>query len=226
MPVQSVEAARAVLGDDVLGAPEIEVMIGALPAGADVPIPFSHDELRSAAKAGAMLVLRVTQTVDAAPLTILEMVKRFPEAFDQKLLRQMGYQLKDDWGIELEPLAASETCAPGWALVRKEILDETRNLSFELQEPALQRYAELLGVPASAVRRRSSVEIVYDTVLCFEARRVRLLEKTWDWSGSRTVDGGYLNVGGFTPAGMQILSYSRAVRHGALGICPSYRHAD
>jgi len=219
--VHSVEAARAVLGDDVLGAREIAAVFGAAPAGAEVPIPFSSDALRAAAKAGAMLVLRTPRAGDTAALTILDMIQRFPDAFDQKLLRKMGYQLKDEWGIELEPLAATDTCAPGWALVRKEILDATRNLSYELQDSALGGFAELLGVPVTSVRRRSAVEIVYDTLLYFGARKTRLLENTWDWSESRTVDGGYLNVGGFSAKGLEILSYSRAVRHGALGICPS-----
>jgi hypothetical protein len=67
------------------------------------------------------------------------------------------------------------------------------------------------------------VEGVYDTLLCFLARKVRLLEHSWDWSRSATLDGGYLNVGGFGATGMQILSFSRAIRHGRLGVCPTYQ---
>jgi hypothetical protein len=43
----------------------------------------------------------------------------------------------------------------------------------------------------------------------------------WDWSSSRTIDGGFLNLGRFNDAGMQVFSYSRAVRHGQLGVCPT-----
>jgi hypothetical protein len=216
----AVEEARAVLGDDVLGPEEVAAAFGHA-SKTIVPIEFTSEQLRAARRAGEMLVLRVAHLTDNTALTLMQMVHRFPAAFDQRLLRQMGYQLKDDWGIELEPLAATETCAVEWALVRKHILDESRNLAYEEQAVALQRYAETLRVPANAVRRRTAVEAVYDTILYSVTRGVRLLENTWDWCSSATIDGGYLNVGGFGDNGMQILSYSTAVRHGALGVCPT-----
>ena len=170
-----------------------------------------------------MLVLRVTHVGADVPLTILQMVQRQPEAFDQKLLRKMGYQLKDEWGIELEPSAATQTCAAGWALVRKSILDDTCNLAYEQQEACLHRYAKRRGLNSAVARRRSGVEVVYDTLLYYTARQRRLLERTWDWSATRTGDGGYLNVGGFGSSGLQVLSFSRAIRHGALGLCPNWQ---
>jgi hypothetical protein len=118
----------------------------------------------------------------------------------------------------LEPLAATDTCTFGWALVRKEILDETRNLAYDEQDEVVTRHRV-------DVRRRTAVEAVYDTLLHFGARHARLLETTWDWTKSRTVDGGYLNVGGFGSTGLQILSFSRAVRHAALGVCPTRQSA-
>ena len=130
----------------------------------------------------------------------------------------MGYQLKDEWGIELEPSANTETCAPGWDIVRKEVLKETLNVTYEEQERYLAEYAKKFSV---AVRRRSAVEAVYDTLVVWLCHDQRLLERSWDWSSTRTVDGGYLNVGGFGKNGLQIFSYSRAVRHGALGVCPA-----
>ncbi len=220
----SEEEARAVLGDDVLGAAELARVFGAMPAAAlNEPIPFTSDDVVAAHGAGEMLVLRVPRASDQAPLTLLQMIQRFPDAFDPKFLRQMGYQLKDDWGIEIEPLAATETCAPGWALVRKQILDESRNITFDEQDAVVRRYAERIGASQQVVRRRSAVETVYDTLLYLGARGTRLLENTWDWSGSRTIDGGYLNVGGFGARGIQILSFSRPVRHGNLGVCPMRR---
>jgi hypothetical protein len=215
----SVQEARAILGADVLGPEEVAGVFGAATVPPD--IPFSQGELAAARRAGEMLVLRVTRAGDSAPLTVLHMIQRFPEAFDKKLLRQMGYQLKDEWGIEREPLAATDTCAAGWALVRKAILEDSRNLTFDQQDAMIRRYAEALDQCTGGIRRRTAVEAVYDTLLYFAAREIRLLEKTWDWCASRTVDGGYLNVGGFAAAGMQILSFSTGVRHGALGVCPT-----
>lgn len=218
--LQSLDEARAILGGDVLGPEQVRAAFGCIPKTA-VPFEFTRAQLQAARAAGEMLVLRVAHLSDNTALTLLELVGRFPQAFDQRLLRQAGYQLKDDWGIELEPLAATETCAVEWALVRKQILDDSRNLAYDEQAAVLQRYAETLHIPAAAVRRRTAIEAVYDTVLYFAARGVRLLENAWDWSASRTVDGGYLNVGGFGSSGMQVLSYSTAVRHGALGVCPT-----
>jgi len=223
--VQTVEEARAILGENVLGPQEVTAAFGRAPKTI-VPIEFTRDDLQAARAAGEMLVLRVAHLTDHTALTVMQMLHRFPDAFDKRLLRQVGYQLKDDWGIELEPLAATETCAVEWALVRTQVLDDSRNLAYEEQAAVLQRYAETLHVPANRVRRRTAVEAVYDTILYSAARGARLLENTWDWTSSRTIDGGYLNVGGFGSSGMQVLSYSTAVRHGGLGVCPTRQHCE
>src|SRR5262249_30789590 len=113
----SVEDARAVLGDAVLGPDELTSLFGPIPdENARLPIPFVREELTAARQAGEMLILRVSHRRDNVPVTMMQLIASFPQSFDQKPLRQMGYQLKDEWGIELEPLAGVETCAPGWAL--------------------------------------------------------------------------------------------------------------
>lgn len=206
-----VSDAHAILGHDVLGADEAHAVFG---LRVEVPpLPFTAEELTTAKTAGEMLVLRLAKDA-IGPLTLLRMIQHLPQSFDERYLRKMGYQLRDDWGIELEPLADIDTCTVGWALVHKDILGETRNLAYDEQEEVVTRHRV-------DVRRRTAVEAVYDTLLYFGARHVRLLATTWDWTKSRTIDGGYLNVGGFGQAGLQILSFSRAVRHGALGVCPT-----
>lgn len=217
----TLEEARALLGQAVYGPEEIGAAFGALdPAAAELPIPYGQADLETAAKSGEMLILRIAAD-GGGPITIARMVERVPAAFDQDLLRKAGYQLKSDWGIELEPLAQEETCTLGWALVRKEIVDGSRNLAYDEQGLQLRQYEAALGLRANSARRRTAIEAVFDTVVAFAARGERLLEKTWDWTSSQTVDRGYLNVGGFGPKGMQVLSFSGAVRHGALGICPT-----
>jgi hypothetical protein len=213
--VLKVGDAQAILGHDVLGADEAHAVFGIRVE--TPPLPFTAAELLTAKAAGEMLVLRLAKD-PSGPLTMQRMIQHSPQSFDERYLRKMGYQLRDDWGIELEPLAATDTCTFGWALVRKEILGETRNLAYDEQDEVVTR-------DRVDVRRRSAAEAVYDTLLYFGARHVRLLDKTWDWTKSRTIDGGYLNVGGFGPAGLQILSFSRAVRHGALGVCPTRQSA-
>lgn len=215
--IVDVATAQRVLGADVLGPAEVQAAFGV--AAATLPIPYTLAELQSAKAAGEYLVLRVDRDAEG-PLTLSRLISRFGDAFDQRFLQKMGYQLKDDWGIELEPLAKTATCDGGWSLVRKQILDDTRNLTYEDAEAALAHYAAALGVPATVIRRRTAIEIAYDLILYRSARGEHLLASTWDWSSSRTIDAGYLNVGGFGKDGMQILSYSPAVRHGALGVCP------
>ena len=209
--VLKVSDAHAILGHDILGADEAHAVFGVRVEAP--PLPFTADELTAAKTAGEMLVLRLAKDA-SAPLTLQHMIQQLPQCFDERYLRKMGYQLRDDWGIELEPLATTDTCVFGWALVRKDPLPETCNLAYDGQDEVVTR-------DRVDVRRRCAVEAVYDTLLYFGARHVRLLEKTWDWTRSRTIDGGYLNVGGFGPPGLQILSFSRAVRHGALGVCPT-----
>ncbi len=222
MPVLSLSDARTVLGDDLLGPDEVTTVFGER-AAADLPrgIPFTRDHLVAARNHGAMLVLRTACAGAGVPLTILHAVQQFPQAFDAKLLRQSGYQLRDEWGIALEPLAAADTCAAGWALVWKDVLPESCNLAYDEQDATIRSYAGVLGT--DNLRRRTAVEAVYDTLLYLAARKTRLLQRTWDWSSSATLDGGYLNVGGFADHGMEILSFSRAVRHGQLGVCPTWQ---
>lgn len=219
MPL-SIAEARTLLGADVLGPEEIRGAFGAFDERTgDVPIPFTAADLGAAKEAGEMLVLRLAALDDSTPLTILRFIDRSPSLFDPKFLRSMGYQLRDEWGVMLEPLAGSLTCATGWALVRKDLVPGTANRAYEEQVGGLERHAAARGLAAGILRRRTAIEAVYDTLLYFLARGDRLLARTWDWSASRTLDGGYLNVGGFTENGLQILSYSTAVRHGALGLC-------
>lgn len=216
------EQARTILGGDVLGPAEVASVFGAVSAAAPgADIPFTSADLAAAREHGMLLVLRVAESDAHVPLTILDMLRRFPQAFDPKLLRQMGYQLRDEWGIALEPLAATDTCTSGWALVRKDVLEETCNVSYEEQGGLVRRFGALVG--DAPFRRRTAVEAVYDTVLYATARKIRLLERSWDWSSSATLDGGYLNVGGFASTGMQVLSFSGAVRHGHLGVCPAWQ---
>ena len=213
--VLKVGDAHAILGHDVLGADEAHAVFGIRVE--TPPLPFTAAELTAAKAAGEMLVLRLAKD-PSGPLTMQRMIQHSPQSFDERYLRKMGYQLRDDWGIELEPLAITDTCTFGWALVRKEILDDTRNLAYDEQDEVVTRNRV-------DVRRRTGGEAVYDTLLHFGARHVRLLDTTWDWTKSHTIDGGYLNVGGFGTAGLQILSFSRAVRHGALGVCPTRQSA-
>lgn len=218
MSAVSVEEARTILGADVLSPDDATAALGKLAGAAPSAIPFDRETLAQAARNGEMLVFRAPALASGISITIAHFIEAFPEAFDPKFLAKVGYQLKDEWGITLEPLTSTEVCRAGWALVRKEVVAAAKNLSYAEQEPVLREYSQ---AAAASYRRRNAVEVVYDTILYWKARDTRLLAQSWDWTASRTVDGGYLNVGGFGDPGIQLFSYSRAVRHGALSLCPT-----
>jgi hypothetical protein len=218
----TVKQARSILGDDIIGPDELRAALGAVEGidGQASSVPFATADLERARENGELLVLRAGQ-VAGQPLTLLWFIQRFPEAFDQATLRKVGYQLRDEWGIELEPLAATEICKPQWALVGKEVLPDTRNLGYDEQDALIDQYSGQRGAPGG-FRRRTGIEIAFDLIVYQRARAQRLLSNSWDWSSSRTLDGGFLNIGRFNDAGMQVFSYSRAVRHGQLGVCPNH----
>jgi hypothetical protein len=214
-----VDTAREIFAGDCLAAEEVGAVFGAIDAPEPerlTAVPFPEGELRAARERGELLVLRAA-SIGGEPLTLHWLIRRFPQSFDPAYLEKMGYQLKSEWGIALEPIAEREVCEFRWALVGKEPLAETYNLSYEEQEEALAARGATEGI--GRARRRSATEIAYDLIAYDRARGTRLLGDRWDWSRSRTGDGGFLNVGHFSDAGMQVFSFSPGVRHGKLGVC-------
>lgn len=216
--IVNVKDAQSLFGDRFVGPADVAKALSV--AAGDIPVPHSLADLKAASAAGEVLIYR-TARAGSDPLTIRALIARFPSAFDPKLLQTSGYQLKNEWGIELEPLAATDTCTDGWALVQPQVLKDSCNLAYDQQTAALRAYESRNGLAAGSTRRRTAVEAVYDTVMLFASRGMRTLEKTWDWTSSTTLDRGILHVGGFGSAGMQVLGYSPGIRHGGLGVCPS-----
>ncbi len=212
--------AQAVLGSDLLGLNDIAVALGTTVEAFDPrvrheasEVPMTKDELSAARQAGELVIFRIA-TDEGQPLTINRLIERFPAAFDQKLLAKCGYLLRDEWGITLEPVAQTQSCKTGWATVRKATMPETRNRSYFEQDA-------ILTSVSPGWRRRTTPEAAYDLVLYYACRGIRLLASDFDWTSSATADGGFLNVGGFQESGMQIVSFSAAVRHAGLGVCPT-----
>jgi hypothetical protein len=206
--------ARRVFAADFLGWEEVSPLIDGSPAAAAERavrerLPFGNDQLMRAADDGMMLVLRVARTGTGKPLTIVELGTRFPGHTDP------GKPSSDPWYAR-EPFASEETCRPGWALVDKGLYSRSRNRPYLEQDEELGTRSRLLGLP---LRRRSAVEIVYDTLLYAALRGERLLEAEWDWSSSATSDGGFVTAGQFDEQGLHLFGYSQAVRFDSLGVC-------
>src|SRR5262245_24183886 len=217
------DASRA-LGDAVLGAKEIAGALGFDPLAtltaeerASVDrVPFTPAELAMARSRGEFLVLRVPRDPEG-PSTMLRLAARIAGGLDPRVHKGVGYLLRDEWTVDDQLFATQETCAPGWYLVQRDPLPATLNRAYREQDAVLDTLEPgRPGVP----RRRSAVEIAWDTLLWQRARDERLLARAWDWSRSESADGGLAALGEFGPQGLGVIAYSRAVRFGTLGVCP------
>ena len=223
MTIQGLTDARRVLGTAVLGPEEIAAALGADPlAGLNAEeqsavarVPFDTAALEAARGAGEMLVLR-TARLAGEPLTLLSLAARLSGALDPRVHRGVGYSLRDEWTIDTQPFAQTETCLTGWFLVHQRPLPATCNRLYRAQDAVLATLAGDNGRP----RRRSAVEIAYDTLLWHRARGIRLLTDAWDWSRTPSSDQGFVAVGEFREVGLGVIAYSRAVRFASLGVCP------
>jgi len=222
--VTSIVEAHALFGSSFLGPEDVGRLLSVAPAKLTADshalesVPYSRAQLDAGRARGDLLTFR-TASDGSAPLTLMRMLKRFPETVLPQLLKGVGYQLKDEWTVSQEPFAVSATCRPGWRLVHRSPVPATCNLNYEQQSVALEHYAGSLGLQGK-LSRRSAIEAIYDTVLFKRAHGTQLLERAWDWSDTPTQDGGFVTVGEFGSDGLRIVGYSRAVRFGTLGICP------
>jgi hypothetical protein len=208
--------AKRIFGADMLGLADVEAVFGGGVASStrEQPepigkLPFERDTLMRAADEGMMLVFRTPGAAPGERLTIASLAARFPGATPTD---------PRPW-FARERFANDDVCALGWAVVDKDPRSETRTLSYDEQDAALARRSERLGF---ALRRRTAVEIVYDTLLYAAARGERLLETDWDWSSTMTLDGGVVTAGQFDDAGLRLLAYSKAVRFDSLGVCGTF----
>ncbi|MGH7893590.1 MAG: hypothetical protein ACREQL_02930 [Candidatus Binatia bacterium] len=217
-----VEATR-ILGKAVLGPAELTQALGYDPLPlldeeereAVTRIPFSTADLERAQGDGEFLVLRVPRDPDGL-LTMLGLATRLGGGLDPKAHKGVGYLLRDEWTIDTQPFATADVCAAGWWLVRRDPLPATLNRTYRPQDDAL---ATLGPTVNGRPRRRSAVEIAFDTLVWHRVRGERLLATAWDWSRSPSNDQGLAALGEFGEQGLGVIAYSRAVRFGTLGVC-------
>jgi len=209
MTTLSHDEARRLFGADLIDSDALRPLLGR--SVADVPaIPFARDVAIGARESGCLLVYRPATLSDGAPITLTTLA-----AITRERSGLVGFAGEEPWFLD-DATANADAVEGGWALVAKEPWRETLNQTYERAEIALRRRAGTV-----AWRRRRAAEIAFDVLAYAAARGTRLLEDRWDWSSTRSHDGGLLNVGRYVEAGLDVLSYSEAVKHGALGICPT-----
>ncbi|MCW5891860.1 MAG: hypothetical protein KIT14_15155 [bacterium] len=224
MTIAGLDDATAALSGAVLGPRELEAALGFDPLAVLTPeeraavgrLPFTAADWETARAEGEMLVLRVPRAPDGA-LTMLRLAERLGGGFDPKVHKGVGYALRDEWTIDIQAFATEDTAPAGWYLVRRAPLGATCNRPYREQDAVLETLgATRPGIP----RRRSAVEVAFDTLCWAKVRGERLLEGTWDWTRSASSDQGYAALGEHGAGGLGVIAYSRAVRFGTLGVCP------
>jgi hypothetical protein len=213
----SIEEARRILGTALIGPAELARLLGGSgSSNSDLPIPFSASELEAAKKQDCILIRRPVATADGERLTLAFLHTRFAETLPTG---GRGFRAGKPW-FGREDFATEEVPAGGWALTARVPWQATLNQTYVPGGEAIQLEAKLARLP-EGWRRRSAVEAAFDSLALAAATGSRPMETAWDWCSTASADGGLVNIGGFTADGLEVLAYSRAVKHGGLGACPT-----
>lgn len=131
-----IEQAKEILGADFIGPDEVkaafldQVEISTVP-----PIPFSKEELERARDLGQMLILRVNQAKDGTDLTM----EKIHGLMDGKIKDEAKVLYKVDWYKD-EDFYKKDKPAVSWALVSKEVVQESSNKNYLEQAEVLANY--------------------------------------------------------------------------------------
>ena len=223
------EEAKEIFGPDFLGPEAVGATFGVELSQEELNqienIPFTREELEQAKKLGMMLVLRVPRVGKdkaAKPLTIkqLRSVFKGEDKLGDPKKKKSNIFYDQSW-YDKEDFATKATPSLGWGLVTKKILEESRNQNLDQQKEILKKLAEKNGIDPAQVKRRTPVEIAYDTLLYYGTNKESLLEKTWDWTGVQSSGGSFVGVGYFGSGGLNVGSDTRGDASSDLGVCPS-----
>ena len=180
---------------------------------ADAPaIPFARDVATAARESGCMLVYRPATLPDGDADHACGLAKLCSGRGDGFV----AFAGEDPWFVD-DATVNADTVEAGWALVAKEPWRETLNQVYERADAALRapRRRRCRGAAAARPRSRSTCSPTRPRAarVCSPTagtgrRRNRTTAVSSTWAASAT-------------AGLDVLSYSKAVKHGALGICPT-----
>lgn len=207
----SVDAAREVFQGDLLAEDAASALLGASCPPAPRHLDLDRALAAQARSQGALLVYRPARLADGRPVTLELLVER-TRALGRP---DLAFASKDPWFLA-DPGVVGETPEQAWALVAPEPWPETLGLPYDAAARALA--ARAAPFPW---RRRRAVETVFDVLVAAHARGRRLLERSYDWTSTRSSDGGWVYVGGLGAAALEVASFSAPIRHGRLGSCPT-----
>ena len=226
------EEVKEIFGKDFLGPEAIKTTYGVELTPDELQeienIPFTIEELEQAKQLGMMLVLRVPsigEGKEAKPLTIDQIREKFSGGDTlgdpKKKKKKMFYRSKGDGWFDKEKFALEGTPNLGWGLVMKAVLPDSLSKNWDQQEEVLKNWAKQNNIDPTLVKRRTPVEIVYDTFLYYGENKETLLENKWDWSGGQSSGGFFVYVGDFDSVGLRVNFDSRGDAFSDLDVCPS-----
>ena len=223
------DEAREIFGQDFLGPESVGTTFGVEFSQEELNqienIPFTREELEKAKELGMMLVLRVPRVgkdKTAKPLTIKQMrgVFKGEDKLGDPKKKKSKIFFDQDW-YNKEEFATKDTPSLGWGLVTKKILEESRSKNWDQQQEVLKKWAGENGIDPTSIKRRTPVEIAYDTILYYGSNKESLLTDTWDWTGVQSSVGRSVGVGRFDSVGLGVDDDSRGFAFSLLGVCPS-----
>ncbi len=225
--------AREIFGKDFLGPEAIQTTFGVELTPDELQevedIPFTREELEQAKQLGMMLVLRVPRLGEGKterPLTIDSARELFSGGDTlgdpKKKKKKVFYGPKGESWYDAQKFATQDTPKLGWGLVMKSVLPDSLKKNWYEQEVVLKKWAKDNNIDPSLVKRRTPVEIAYDTLIYYGENKESLLADKFDRSGVQSSDGSSVGVGLFDSDGLNV--YYGASRDRAtsdLGVCPS-----
>ncbi|MDE1970079.1 MAG: hypothetical protein KGI50_00670 [Patescibacteria group bacterium] len=219
--------ARELFGKDFLGPESVKTTYGVELTPEELQeienIPFTREELEQAKHLKMMLVLRVSHDKDGNLLTIKQLREQFgsDDALGDPAKKKTNLFWKSqDWYNDQE-FATKPTPQLKWSLVTKDVLQESLDKNWDQQEEVLKKWAKDNNIDPNTIKRRTPVEIIYDTLLYYGANKESLLESTWDWSAVQSSDGSFVDVGSFDSGGLDVSDDTRDGTSSSLGVCPS-----
>ena len=231
------ERARNLLQKDFLGPEAVLTMQQKLNAvGVNVefpldnlpPIPYTEKDIQLAKQNGEMLVLRAgSKQSDGGEeqLTVInfrELFRQDPTGTDDT----MFYAFRpgaNDWYKSQDFATQPGEISLGWALVKKDVLADSKNKKWSQQEDLLRKYGEKLqrdGGGKTLITRRTAIEAVWDSMLYYTNTGERLLPGVYDWTKSAS-GAGRVRVGDFGSGGLRVGSWSPELPDLGIGVCSS-----
>lgn len=222
----SLREIKALFKNDFLGIPEIEKFTGR---------KFSENEKKQIARMwtekikeqkitredlerlkneGFMVVLR-TPTIMHEGSELLATIENLQKKF-KDLFSDLSWYKNEKLATDKE-----NAVRMAWAIVKKEVLDESRSKNWDEQGKYLQQWAKEHKIDSGFVTRRTPAEAAYDISAYYHARDKHILEKDWDWTDVQSSDGYFMLVGKFGSNGLGVNYVVRGYSSLYLGVCPS-----